>query len=590
VRISGTLLQIATFEHGKEDFAKMLLDFGVDPMGICQEKAETPMEIALDRHNKEVFKMLEEVAEIPDKIKLIQLKKIIQSEKTSKREKDKFQTILGSLPVDLASTAEVREKTLLQHAISSQRVDYARTLLEFGVDPNITCKNCKSTPLEIAALYLDHTSSSEELLCLLGEYTEMPDDIKFVYLKKMIDGSLVNPGEFEKTLGSLKIDMVNASVRYWGTWHGRVEKCGTLLQYAVKGEQIDVVQILLQFGADPNAVTEEEEATPVEIALEKKNPHLIIKLAQYTEISKGMKLDLLRLLLEKNEEDQDDHENFKSNLKGLSVSEVLGKQLSGENISDEVLQWTGPVNMLQFAAAKGKTEILQLLLNHGVGPDGNGDSPSAIDFAASCGRVEAFAFLAERLGAGQDSDWFGLRQLLVWGWSIYGDEVTNRHNWKPSEEFQCLLSKLPLTKVSNEAVCGSTLLQSFCWVGNRAAVALLLQQGVNPSATTAKNPKLPERLAFEFSHVGVLAELAKIKVLDPEILSSSLGQLVQKEEEMEWQRRRLEEMRLHREALDKCTSAVHQQQEWQKELVEVLKEQNKVISILAKKLYEAGQE
>ena len=67
-------------------------------MGICQEKAETPMEIALDRHNKEVFKMLEEVAEIPDKIKLIQLKKIIQSEK---REKDKFQTILGSLPVDL---------------------------------------------------------------------------------------------------------------------------------------------------------------------------------------------------------------------------------------------------------------------------------------------------------------------------------------------------------------------------------------------------------------------------------------------------------------------------------------------------------
>ena len=70
-------------------------------MGICQEKAETPMEIALDRHNKEVFKMLEEVAEIPDKIKLIQLKKIIQSEKTSKREEDKFQTILGSLPVDL---------------------------------------------------------------------------------------------------------------------------------------------------------------------------------------------------------------------------------------------------------------------------------------------------------------------------------------------------------------------------------------------------------------------------------------------------------------------------------------------------------
>ena len=132
---------------------------------------------------------------------------------------------------------------------------------------------------------------------------------------------------------------VNASVRHLDTWHGRFEKCGTLLQYAVKEEKIDVVQILLQFGcvacnfgsslfhsfllrADPNAVTEEEEATPVEIALEKKNPYLIIKLAQYTEISKEMKLDLLGLLLEKNEEDKDDHENFESNLKGLSVSEV----------------------------------------------------------------------------------------------------------------------------------------------------------------------------------------------------------------------------------------------------------------------------
>ena len=113
---------------------------------------------------------------------------------------------------------------------------------------------------------------------------------------------------------------------------------------------------------------------------------------------------------------------------------------------------------------------------------------------------------------------------------------------------------------------------------------------MNPSATTAKNPKLPERLAFEFSHVGVLVEFAKMKALDPEILSSSLGKLVQREEEREWQRRRLEEMRLMREAVDKCSSAVQQLQEWQKEVVEVLKEQNKLILVLAKKLSEAGQE
>ena len=75
--------------------------------------------------------------------------------------------------------------------------------------------------------------------------------------------------------------------------------------------------------------------------------------------------------------------------------------------------------------------------------------------------------------------------------------------------------------------------------------------------TTAKNPKLPERWAYEFNHVGVLAELAKVKQVEPDIMSSSLGVLVQKEEEKEWRRKMLE-----------------QQQEWQKEVVGMLKYPN----------------
>ena len=59
-----------------------------------------------------------------------------------------------------------------------------------------------------------------------------------------------------------------------------------------------------------------------------------------------------------------------------------------------------------------------------MGPDGNGDSPSAIDFAASCGRVEAFAFLVERLGADQGSDWFGLRQVCA-----FTDRDTRLFEW-----------------------------------------------------------------------------------------------------------------------------------------------------------------
>ena len=104
-----------------------------------------------------------------------------------------------------------------------------------------------------------------------------------------------------------------------------------------------------------------------------------------------------------------------------------------------------------------------------------------------------------------------------------------------------------------------------------------------------KNPKLPERWAYEHNHVGVLVELAKAKEVDPEIMLSSLGELVLKEEErecrrrkeeeeMEWRRRKEEEEReWRRKMLEQCTSAIQQQQDWQKEVVGLLKQQNPLI-------------
>ena len=64
----------------------------------------------------------------------------------------------------------------------------------------------------------------------------------------------------------------------------------------------------------------------------------------------------------------------------------------------------------------------------------------------------------------------------------------------------------------------------------------------DPTATTAKNPKLPERWAFDNNHVGVLAELTKVKEVEPDIMESSLGKLVLKDEEREWRRLMLEQL------------------------------------------------
>jgi len=197
------------------------------------------------------------------------------------------------------------------------------------------------------------------------------------------------------------------------------------------------------------------------------------------------------------------------------------------------------INMLQFAAARGKTELVRLLLDHGLDPDAHeGESPRAVELAAVYGRVETFALLTATLEIDSNSDWFQLAQLLVW--AMPGGKGKACYDWKPSEEFKKLLSSIPPAKVSKESVCGSTLLQSFASAGNRAGVALLLQHGAEPTATTANNPNLPERWAYNNNHVGVLAELVKVKEVAPDIMESSLGNLVLKEEEREWRRKMLE--------------------------------------------------
>jgi len=550
------VLQVAVYEHEKQDFVRMLLDYGVDPTAVCDANQETPMEIAVTRGHTEVFKMLAEVTEVTDKVKLMQLSDLIKSDKP-KRAKEEFETKLKSMPVASVSSTDVRGNgTLLQIVVGYDWTkDFVKILLEYGVDPTAVCQENKATPMEITV-----AGERDEILRLLAEFTEMPEHIKFYYLSKLMykgQDKAKEKEEFKKILSSLSVELVNnTNVGF-----------GSLLQNAVDKGKKDFVRILLEFGADPYANTEEKETTPMEIAVEKNNFEVLVILSGFAEVPPEMKLDFLGMILEHKEGEQYAAE-FKKNLEGLSVSEVLEKQLK--------LHWQlAPnhqlsVNLLQFAAARGKTHLLQHLLDHGLDPKAHlDDSPTAVELAADHGHAETFALLAAKLE--MDSDWLKLAQVLVWMMS--GDGKNHCHNWKPSEEFKELLGSIPADQVSKESVCGSTLLQNSAWIGNRSAVALLLQHGADPTATTVKNPKLPERWAYEHNHVGVLVELAKVKEVEPDIMSSSLGVLVQKEEEKEWRRKMLE-----------------QQQEWQKEVVGLLKQQNRLISLLARNSSEANQE
>ena len=92
---------------------------------------------------------------------------------------------------------------------------------------------------------------------------------------------------------------------------------------------------------------------------------------------------------------------------------------------------------------------------------------------------------------------------------------------------------------------------------------------MDPAATTAKNTKLPERWAYENNHVGALAELAKVKEVEPDIMDSSLGKLVLRDEEREWRRQML--------------VLKDEEREWRRQMLEQLTEQNQLIALIAKK-------
>ena len=105
------------------------------------------MEIAAAYQRTEVLKMLEEVTEITDKVKIIQMSVLMKSDKP-KRSRKEFQSLLETLPVDLVrnffsentqnvfphkvSTMQHGHGTLLHNAVYEGKTDYARLLLQFG--------------------------------------------------------------------------------------------------------------------------------------------------------------------------------------------------------------------------------------------------------------------------------------------------------------------------------------------------------------------------------------------------------------------------------------------------------------------------
>ena len=78
-------------------------NFRVNPSATTERSTESPMEIAALKDFAEVLKILAEFTEITDKVKLLQLYNLMNSDNFEKS-REEFQRILRSLPVHLVSS------------------------------------------------------------------------------------------------------------------------------------------------------------------------------------------------------------------------------------------------------------------------------------------------------------------------------------------------------------------------------------------------------------------------------------------------------------------------------------------------------
>ena len=74
----------------------------VDPCAACEDKKLIPMEIAASRNDGgEMLRIMAEFTEIPDSAKLVELSKLMSLNHEVESEKEQFQKLLNSLPVEL---------------------------------------------------------------------------------------------------------------------------------------------------------------------------------------------------------------------------------------------------------------------------------------------------------------------------------------------------------------------------------------------------------------------------------------------------------------------------------------------------------
>ncbi|KUL89893.1 hypothetical protein ZTR_02763 [Talaromyces verruculosus] len=167
--------------------------------------------------------------------------------------KTKFRVILGTFLQSPSTTTEIFMSNCLASAAELGEIEIVRTLIDHGVDVDVTRGNVvRRTPLSLAI-----RNGNIECVRLLIE-----------------NGSDLNPAAADKTPIQIACDTYNCSVEMVqlllesGAYVNPPQDSSrlTALQLAVDRRRTDIVRLLLQRKADPNTFTTSESGTALQIA------------------------------------------------------------------------------------------------------------------------------------------------------------------------------------------------------------------------------------------------------------------------------------------------------------------------------------
>ncbi|KAI7972704.1 hypothetical protein EIK77_009167 [Talaromyces pinophilus] len=167
--------------------------------------------------------------------------------------KTKSQVILGTLLQSPSTTTEIFMSNCLASAAELGEIEIVRTLIDHGVDVDVTRGNVvRQTPLSLAI-----RNGNIECVRLLIE-----------------NGSDLNPAAADKTPIQIACDTYNCSVEMVqlmlesGAYVNPPQDSSrlTALQLAVYQRRTDIVRLLLHWNADPNTLTTSKRGTALQIA------------------------------------------------------------------------------------------------------------------------------------------------------------------------------------------------------------------------------------------------------------------------------------------------------------------------------------